>query len=160
MRFSRQLEGRRLASTLLAALLALFSATAVFAEAEEQTPHALSNRELKQAAYNSLWRLKRTMERDGYYSARVALNVWRSNAIDAGIFNVEEYEQYKRQIYEKSIQSSLRCVESALENSRQLEARICLHTWKTHSEAMDEFDADLYERLLEQLTGLSEDLSE
>ena len=41
---------------------------------------------LKREAANAFRRLKRTMEKDGFYSGRAALNVWQSTAIDAGTF--------------------------------------------------------------------------
>lgn len=154
-----QLTRQRGRCRLIWALLVLIIGSGGFAAAEEPMPEALSSKELKKAAYDSLWRLQRAIERDGYYSARVALNLWRSNAVDAGIFDAGKYEEFKQQIYEKSIQNSLRCFDNAIETGSTLEARICLHTWKTHSEAMDEFDADLYEGLQKKLTALSEKTS-
>ena len=110
-----------------------------------------SPKQLKQAAYSSLWRLKRAIERDGYYSARVALNIWRSNAIDAGIFDQKQYDDFKRQIYEKSIQSNLDCFEKALADGNTNDAEICLYTWKIHSEAIDVFDPVQYEEMKQRL---------
>jgi hypothetical protein len=104
-------------------------------------------KQLKKAAYSSLWRLKRAIERDGYYSARVALNVWRSNAIDAGIFDPNQYEEFKRQIYTKSIQSNLNCFEQALVEGNTHDAEICLHMWKIHSEEINSFDPKRYEEM-------------
>lgn len=153
MRFSGNVCRRRLVAVLVALLIAMGG----LAGAEEKTKEALSSRELKKAAYDSLWRLKRAMERDGFYSSRVALNVWRSNAVDAGIFDAEEYAEFERQIYQKSIQHSIRCFEYAVEKARTLEARICLHTWKTHSEAVDEFDPERYENLQKKLSALIEE---
>jgi len=152
-----QVERKKRWRWMIPALLILWTATGAGAENENTSPEAFSSQALKKAAYDSLWRLKRAMERDGYYSARVALNIWRSNAIDAGIFKVDEYEEYKRQIYAKSIRHSLQCFEYAVEISSLLEARICLHSWKTHSEAVDEFDPELYEELQQKLSLLSEE---
>lgn len=114
---------------------------------EEEQPIVITKRQLKQAAYNSLWRLKRSIERDGYYSNRVALNVWRSNAIDAGLFKQEEYDQYKRQIFEKSIESNRRCFERAAEDLNYTDANKCLLIWKLHSEEIGLFDAARYEEM-------------
>ena len=109
---------------------------------------------MKTAAYNSLWRLKRSMERDGYYSSRVALNVWRSNAIDAGIFKQEEYDQYKRQIYEKSIESNQRCFEMSVEAYNYTDANKCLLTWKLHTEEIGLFAPARYEEMQVRLESI------
>ena len=120
-------------------------------QAQEEPQIQITEKHLKAAANNSLWRLKRTMEKDGYYSARVALNVWRSNAIDAGIFDQAEYDAYKNQIYEKSIQSNLQCYERSLQNENLNDARICLFTWKAHSEELGVLDPDQYEEMKKKL---------
>lgn len=112
---------------------------------------AITPKELKVAAYNSLWRLKRAIERDGFYGARVALNVWRSNAIDAGIFKQAEYDDYKKQIYEKSLDNSLKCFEYSIENQNIVDAGRCLHTWKIHSEELGKFEPARYEKMLQRL---------
>ena len=104
-------------------------------------------KQLKQAAYNSQWRLQRAIERDGFYSARVALNVWRSNAIDAGIFDQTKYDDFKKQIYEKSVQSNLDCFEISLEKGNLTDARICLYTWKSHSQELGSFDQLLLDEM-------------
>lgn len=126
-------------------------------EAQVNKALKVTSKQLKKAAYNSLWRLKRAVEKDGFYSARVALNVWRSNAIDAGLFNQSQYDEFKRQIYEKSVISNLKCFETSLVNENYTDARICLHTWKIHSEVLGTFDHAFYDEMkirLEAITGL------
>lgn len=130
-------------------------ASMVRADAEQtQQPEKITRRQLKIAAVNSLWRLKRAIERDGYYGARVTLNVWRSNAIDAGTFKQEEYDEYKKQIYDKSIQNSLQCFESGIENENHTDAKRCLYTWKIRSEEIGMFDQTRYEEMNERLKSL------
>ena len=107
----------------------------------------ITKKQLKIAAYNSLWRLKRAMERDGFFGAKVALNVWRSNALDAGIFKQEEYDEYKAQIYEKSIVNSLQCYETSVEKENYTDAKICVRTWKSRTEELGKFDPVLYEEM-------------
>jgi hypothetical protein len=144
----------RLCMMLLLGLGLMWAASAV--RAEESPPPAAqpaeeipapTPRQLKQAAYNSQWRLQRAIERDGFYSARVALNVWRSNAIDAGLFDPQKYAEFKQQIYEKSAQSNLNCFGNAIEKNNFNDARICLYTWKNHTQELDTFDPDLYEQM-------------
>lgn len=120
-------------------------------QAQEEHQVKITDKYLKTAASNSLWRLKHSMEKDGYYSARVALNVWRSNAIDAGIFDQVEYDAYKNQIYEKSIQSNLKCYERSLQNENLTDARICLFTWKAHAQELGVFDPDRYKEMEKKL---------
>jgi hypothetical protein len=134
--------------------LAFLPGVVVLVNAEEEQPIVITKKQLKTAAYGSLWRLKRSIERDGYYSSRVALNVWRSNAIDAGLFKQEEYDQYKQQIFEKSIESNQRCFERALEDLNYTDASKCLLTWKLHTEEMGWFDAARYQEMETRLEAI------
>ena len=127
--------------------LAFLPGVVALVNAEEGQEIVVTKKDLKTAAYNSLWRLQRSIERDGYYSARVALNVWRSNAIDAGVFKQEDYDQYKRQIYEKSVESNQRCFEKAIEEQNLTDANKCLLIWKLHSEEIGIFDPARYEQM-------------
>ena len=109
---------------------------------------------LKNAANNSLWRLIRSIKNDGYYSSRVALNIWRSNAIDAGTFDQEKYDEFKKQIYEKSIDNSLRCFESAILNEFYNDATICLNTWNLHSKVLGIFEETQYNDMKKRLKSI------
>jgi hypothetical protein len=133
--------------TICFAVLLFLMPTPLPATSENPKPTEITKKQLKVAAYNSLWRLKRAMERDGFFGAKVALNVWRSNAMDAGIFKQEEYDGYKTQIYEKSIVNSLHCYESSLEKENYTDAKICLRTWKSRTEELGKFDPDRYEEM-------------
>ena len=108
-------------------------------------------RELKQEAALNLWRLKKSIEEDAFYAARVALNVWRSNAIDAGTFDQTQYDEFKQQLYEKSVMRSLECFEYFLAEQYFHDTNMCLQTWKVHSQEIGLFDEDQYEALKERL---------
>lgn len=136
--------------------LAFLPGVVALVNAEEAQPIVITKKQLKTAAYNSLWRLQRSIERDGYYSARVALNVWRSNAIDAGIFKQEEYDDYKRQIYTKSIESNQRCFDRAIEAFNFTDANKCLLTWKLHTEEMGLFEPARYEEMEMRLLAIKD----
>lgn len=141
--------------TLLPAAALFFLIGTLQATETSQTPPAtqppITEKQLKSAANNSLWRLKHAVDKEGFYAARIALNVWRSNALDAGVFDQAEYDAYKKKIYEKSIQNSRQCFEYAIQHENVTDARICLHTWKAHSEEMGTFDAELYEGMQKKL---------
>jgi hypothetical protein len=102
---------------------------------------------LRKTANISLWRLKVVIERDGFYSARIALNIWRSNAKDAGTFDQKQFDEFKKQIYKKSVDSNLRCTEKCMMNENYNDAEICLYWWKTHSQVLDQFDPVKLEEL-------------
>ena len=136
--------------------LAFLPGIVALVKAEETQPITITKKQLKTAAYNSLWRLKRSMERDGFSSSRVALNVWRSNAIDAGIFKPDEYEQYKRQIYEKSITSNQLCFDRAVEALNYTDANKCLLTWRLHTEEIDLFDPARYDEMNVRLQAIKD----
>jgi hypothetical protein len=115
---------------------------------DQTTPKPpITEKQLKSAANSSLWRLKYAIDKEGFYAARIALNIWRSNALDAGVFDQADYDAYKEKIYDKSIRNSLQCFEYAIQHENVTDARICLHTWKAHSEEMGTFDAVLYEEM-------------
>jgi hypothetical protein len=102
---------------------------------------------LRKTANISLWRLKVVIERDGFYSARIALNIWRSNAKDAGTFDQKQFDEFKKRIYKKSVDSNLRCTEKCMMNENYNDAEICLYWWKTHSQVLDQFDPVKHEEL-------------
>lgn len=111
----------------------------------------ITEKQLKAAANSSLWRLKYAIDKEGFYAARIALNIWRSNALDAGIFDQAEYDAYKKKIYDKSIRNSLQCFEYAIQHENVTDAKICLHTWKAHSEELGTFDATVYEEMYKKI---------
>ena len=117
----------------------------------------ITRKQLKQAAYGSLMRLNRAIEKNGFYRASVALNVWRSNAIDAGIFDQAKYDAFKKQIYEKSIENSLKCIDTSLENQNFTDARICLHAWKLRSQALGTFNQEYYDQMKDRLASAVSD---
>jgi len=117
------------------------------ASADQSEEEKERKRELKRDAALNLWRLKKSIEEEGFYSARVALNIWRSTAIDAGTFDQAQYDELKKQMYEKSVKKSLQCFENYLEETSFHDAYMCLQTWKIHSQEIGVFDQDKYEAL-------------
>ena len=112
---------------------------------EQSQDDKTRKRELKREAALNLWRLKKSIEEEGFYAARVALNIWRSNAIDAGSFDQTKYDEFKKQMYEKSVNNSLQCFEFYLEELSFHDANMCLQTWKVHSQEIGIFDQTQYE---------------
>jgi hypothetical protein len=102
---------------------------------------------LRRTANISLWRLKVVIERDGFYSARGALNIWRSNAKDAGTFDQNQFDEFKKKIYNKSVNSNMKCIEKCMVNENYTDAKICLYWWKTHSQVLDTFDPVKHDEL-------------
>ena len=130
----------------------------VSAAAAEQTKEEKARqRLLNQEAANALWRLKRSLEKDGFYNGRVRLNVWRAAAIDAGKFDPKKYEEFKLQLYEKSVNDSLKCIEYYVEEGNSYhDANMCLQTWKMHAKEIDRFDETTYQGLVKRLNDLKE----
>lgn len=106
---------------------------------------------LKLEAANAFWRLKHSLEKDAFYSGRIRLNVWRSTAIEAGTFDQAKYDEFKMQLYEKSINDSLICYEEFILEENFYDANICLQTWRMHSKELGTYDKDKYEALKERL---------
>jgi len=136
-----------------AALIFFFLLTAGYPQSndEQSKKEKARKQELKQEAALNLWRLKQSIENDEFYAARVALNVWRSNAIDAGTFDQAQYDEFKKQLYEKSVTRSLHCFEYFLTEQYFHDANMCLQTWKVHSQEIGLFDEERYESLKERL---------
>jgi len=91
------------------------------------------------------------MEKDGFYSGRVALNIWRSTAMDAGTFDQTQYDEFKTQLYEKSVNDSLRCFEEYMLEEDFYNANFCLQTWRMHSKELGTYDQAEYEASKERL---------
>jgi hypothetical protein len=106
---------------------------------------------LKREATDAFRRLKRAMEKDGFYSGRVALNVWRSTAQDAGTFDQSQYDEIKTQLYEKSVNDSRRCFEEFMLEEDFYSSNICLQIWRMHSKEIDTYDQAEYEAFKKQL---------
>jgi hypothetical protein len=120
---------------------------------EQSGDEKARKRELKREAALNLWRLKKSIEEDGFYAARVALNIWRSNAIDASTFDQAQYDEFKKQLYEKSVMQTLECFEYFLEEKDFHSTNMCLQTWKIHSQEIGLFDQTKYEVLKERLSA-------
>jgi len=119
-----------------------------------------AQRVLNLEAANALWRLQQALKNEGFYSGRVRLNVWRAAAIDAGTFDPAKYEEFKKQLYEKSVNESLKCFEYFVEQNSYQDANMCLQTWKMHAKEIDRFDESTYQELVKQLESLKEKKAE
>lgn len=106
---------------------------------------------LERYAARSLFRLKQSIKDDGFYNARVSLNVWQSNAIEAGTFDQALYDELKTQIYKKSIQENLKWFEIFAKQKDFSDARTCLRLWRMHAEEIGVFDEEKYFEMLERL---------
>ena len=124
--------------------------------AEQTKEEKARQKMLNLEAANALWRLKRSLEKDGFYSGRVRLNVWRAAAIDAGKFNPKQYEEFKLQLYEKSLSDSLKCIDYYIEANSYHDANMCLQTWKMHAKEIDRFDEPTYQELVKRIKALKE----
>ncbi len=143
-----KLETSRKFTSIIAVILfvLLLAPLALAQDTTEQSPDEKARQQLlEREAANALRRLKRTMEKDGFYSGRVALNVWQSTAMDAGTFDQAQYDEFKTQLYEKSVNDSLRCFEEALPEEDFYNANFCLQTWRMHSKELGTYDEEEYQ---------------
>ncbi len=153
MSFSQFAKSCKYLNITAALLLALFLASPAIPQEEiEKSPDKTAKQKLlEREAANALLRLKRAMEKDGFYSGRVALNIWQSTAMDAGTFDQAQYDEYKTQLYQKSVNDSLRCFEEFLLEEDFYNANFCLQTWRMHSKELGTYDQDEYEAFQERL---------
>ncbi len=92
------------------------------------------------------------MKKEAFYSGRVALNVWRSTAIDAGTFDPEKHNEFKKQLYEKSVNDSLKCFDEFILEENYYDVNVCLQTWRMHSKELGTYDQAQYETLKKTMT--------
>jgi hypothetical protein len=133
-------------------LVLLLAPCAIPQDKTEQRPDEKARQQmLEREAANALRRLKRSMEKDGFYSGHVALNIWRSTAMDAGTFDEAQYDEFKTQLYEKSVNDSLRCYEEFLLEEDFYNANFCLQSWRMHSKELGTYGQAEYEVFKTQL---------
>lgn len=137
------------AAGLLALLLLLISN--MNAGAEDVQEKTVSKKALEREAALNLSRLKKSVEEDGFYNAHIMLNVWRSTALDAGTFDQKTYDDFKTQLYQKSIKESLQCFETLLVQEDYQNAEICLQIWRIHSHELGIFEETKYQALKKKL---------
>ena len=141
--------------TLLTGLVALMLLVGfglpVSAEEQPPAPPDEQQRQREQIAQESLRRLQFAVKKDGFYSARVALNIWRSTALDAGNFDPAQFEAFKTEIYQNSMRENLKWFNLFVEQKNFDDARICLEVWRMHAREIDAFDPQQYEALKERL---------
>jgi hypothetical protein len=104
-------------------------------------------RELEREAAVNLSLAKKSIQDDAFYNARVALNVWKISAVEAGNFDRKLYEDLRKQLYEKSIRDNLRCIDVAVAQRDAPDANLCLKIYRLHSQEIDAFDPKRYEEL-------------
>ncbi len=140
--------------SITAGLLALLFISSI-AIAEDKKPltqeEKARQKMLKIEAANAFWRLKNSLEKDAFYSGRIRLNVWRDTAIEAGTFDQAQYDAFKQQLYEKSVNDSMKCYEEFIVEEDFYNANICLQTWRMHSKELGTYDKARYDELKERL---------
>jgi Na+-transporting NADH:ubiquinone oxidoreductase subunit NqrC len=136
--------------------LILAHAAAPLVWAEQTKEEKERQRMLNLEAANALWRLKQALEKEGFYAGRVRLNVWRAAAMDAGKFDPQKYEEFKQQLYQKSVKDALKCFEFYIEQNSPHDAKMCLQTWKVHASEIGQFDEEIYNKLIQRLDSLKD----
>jgi hypothetical protein len=148
-----------LQAAALSLLLAVLAAADVGAQAPKPaapaTPSELARqRELERDAAVNLSLAKKSIQEDAFYNAKVALNVWRLSALDAGNFDRKLYEDLRKQLYEKSIRDNLRCIDVAVAQRDGPEANLCLRIYRLHAQEINAFDPKRYDDLRERVNGI------
>ena len=136
---------------LIVFILVLYSVPLSVIPAEKPEKKSDQQKLLERYANDSLKRLKVAIQIGGFFYSRAALNIWKSNAQDAGIFDEDLYNQYKRKIYEKSVNENLRWFEIFLAQKYYRDARICLQLYKLHAEEINIFNEEKYEDMKKRL---------
>lgn len=154
--FIRHIKFWPIALGLILVLTPLLS-TVSTASAEQTKEEKARQKMLNLEAANALWRLKRALEKEGFYSGRSRLNVWRAAAMDAGKFDPQKYEEFRQQLYEKSVADSLKCFDHYIKQKNAQDAKMCLQTWKMHAKEIEVFDEPTYQKFIKRLNEMMEE---
>lgn len=117
-------------------------------------PDAARQRELERDAAINLSLAKKSIQDDAFYNAKVALNVWKISAVEAGNFDRKLYEELRKQLYEKSIRDNLRCIDVAVAHRDAADANLCLKIYRLHAQEINAFDPKRYEDLRARVNGI------
>lgn len=117
-------------------------------------PDAARQRELERDAAINLSLAKKSIQDDAFYNAKVALNVWKISAVEAGNFDRKLYEDLRKQLYEKSIRDNLRCIDVAVAHRDAADANLCLKIYRLHAQEINAFDPKRYEDLRARVNGI------
>ena len=140
--------------TILTAFLALMLLTSLAFGEDKPSPsqeEKARKKMLRLEAANAFWRLKHSLEKDAFYSTRIRLNVWRSTSMEAGTFDQARYDEFKQQLYQKSVNDSMKCYDDFILDEDFYNANICLQTWRMHSKELGTYDKEKYEAFKEGL---------
>jgi len=138
-------------------LLILFIAVS---DANAQIMPWQTEEQLQKSAAQSLAQLKRSLKEDGFSSAMGSLNIWRSNAKDAGTFDQTMYNDFRKQIYQKSIDNILKWFEVCLKEGWIDEASFCCKIYSFKSKAINAFDQIKYDEMARRIKILEKKKNE
>jgi hypothetical protein len=145
------------AGLTVATLLCLVAASETPCQVSPPPPQAQMDarqRELERDAAVNLSLAKKSIQDDGFYNARVALNVWKSSAIDADSFDEKLYEELRKQLYDKSIKDNLHCIDVSIAQRATTEANQCLKIYRLHAQEIGVFDPKRYEELKKRVAAI------
>ncbi len=156
IRFKNQKSTRAAALVLLLVVLAAPDAGGQAAKPPVPLvqPDAARQRDLERDAAINLSLAKKSIQEDAFYNAKVALNVWKISAMEAGNFDRKLYEDLRKQLYEKSIRDNLRCIDVAVARRDAPDANLCLKIYRFHSKEINVFDPKRYEDLRARVNGI------
>jgi len=117
-------------------------------------PEIQRQRELERDSAVNLSLAKKSIQDDAFYNAKVALNVWKSSAIEAGNFDQKAYDELRKQLYDKSLRDNLRCIEISISHRDAQNANQCLKIYRLHAAEIGSFDPKRYEELRERIAGI------
>ena len=140
---------------LLSALLATHAAgQGAKPQAPFVAPDTARQKELERDSAVNLSLAKKSIQDDAFYNAKVALNVWKLSAIEAGTFDRKLYEDLRKLLYEKSIRDNLRCIDYAVAHRDAPDANLCLKIYHLHSQEIKALDPKRYEDLRARVNGI------
>jgi hypothetical protein len=118
------------------------------------SPEIQRQRELERDSAVNLSLARKSIQEDAFYNAKVALNVWKSSAVDAGNFDQKVYDELRKQLYDKSLRDNLRCIELSIAHRDFQDANQCLRIYRLHATEVGTFDPKRYDDLRERVNSI------
>ncbi|QTA89514.1 hypothetical protein [Desulfonema magnum] len=110
--------------------------------------------QLLKRSRDSFRRLQKAVRRDGFNSAICALNIWRSNSIDAGVFDQVKYDDFKKHIYKKSVAEILAWFKVCIREKWAKDADFWMRVYSVRSNTINAFDQALYDKMKASIQGI------
>lgn len=99
---------------------------------------------LQKDAARSLILARQSIKKNGFYCAKIEVNIWKNLAMRSGTFDESVYEELNRELYQKSLDHFDKWFTYYIKRGFYNDAKRCLQNWRLQSLEINKFDEALY----------------